>query len=89
MVVSFPLNFFFGCYSLTTKQKCIFVAVIVGITVGLLVYFYSSGYFTQVTENELSPPDPTTPVQPSASKLRAFKKAAVCVDAAVCAEVGK
>lgn len=58
------------------------------LAVGVILYFYCINNFSASTE-ELLPPDPTKPLPPSASKLRAFRKAAVCVDAGVCAEVGR
>lgn len=60
----------------------------VGIAVAILLYFYCTSYFSTNTE-ELVPDDPTSPLPPSASKLRVFKKAAVCVDSGICAEVGR
>ena len=37
----------------------------------------------------LSPPDPEVAQPPSWSKLRTFKRAAVCVDGVACAQIGK
>lgn len=89
MVVGIPTYIFFRCYSLTTKQRCIIIAILAGITIGLLVFLYSWGYFSKQINEDLVPPDPTNPLPPSSSVLRVFKKAAVCVDAAPCAEVGR
>lgn len=89
MVVGIPMYICFYCYSLTTKQKCIIITVLVGLAVGVLIFLYANNYFSASSTQELVPPDPTSPLPASASKLRVFKKAAICVDAAPCAEVGR
>lgn len=91
MVVGILMKFCFYCYSLTGKQRCIVITVLVGLIIGILVFLYANDYFSKSStqKEELVPPDPISPLPPSASKLRVFKKAAVCVDAAPCAEVGR
>lgn len=89
MIAEFLIHICFYCYSLTAKQRCIIITVLIGLVVGLLIFFYANNYFSNSSTEELVPPDPISPLPLSASKLRVFKKAAVCVDAAPCAEVGR
>lgn len=88
MVVGIPMHICFYCYSVSSKQRWILIAILIGLAIGLLVFFYANNYFSKAPE-ELMPPDPSSPLPPSPSKLRIFKSAAVCVDAAPCAEVGR
>lgn len=75
----------------TTKN--ILIAGVVLATVVLSIIAVCSVYGTDrevaIQENEETPPDPETPLPPSWSKLRVFKRGAVCADGAPCAVVGK
>ena len=50
---------------------------------------YGSSRDVDIEENEEIPPDPETPLPPSWSNLKTFKRGAICADAAPCAVVGK
>ena len=75
----------------TTKN--ILIAGVILATVVLSIIAVCSVYGTDrdvvIQENEETPPDPETPLPPSWSKLRVFKRGAVCADGAPCAVVGK
>ncbi|KAF7279318.1 hypothetical protein GWI33_007410 [Rhynchophorus ferrugineus] len=76
------------------KKRHVFGALAVVVVILLIILAYYKGAFGGGSQNEasndvLSPPDPQTALPPSGSLLRVFKKAAVCADSAVCAQVGK
>ncbi|XP_043254168.1 scoloptoxin SSD14-like isoform X2 [Colletes gigas] len=78
-------------FYLTTKN--IVIAGIVLATMILAVIAVCSIYGInrelENQENEKIPPDPETPLPPSWSQTRVFKRGAVCADGAPCAVVGK
>ncbi|XP_011171809.1 scoloptoxin SSD14 isoform X2 [Solenopsis invicta] len=64
-------------------------ALIIAVIIGLSAYA-RSGTSDSRNENEfLMPPDPESFQPPSWSKLRTFKRGAVCADGAPCAVIGK
>jgi len=66
----------------------IVAALIIAIIIGLSAYARNSTSDSQ--DNEfLVPPDPESFQPPSWSKLRTFKRGAVCADGAPCAVIGK
>lgn len=75
------------------KKRYILGTIGILIIVGLLVGAYYSGAFdqkqTKDDEAELKPANPTVPLPSSKSVMRVFKRAAVCADSPICAEVGK
>lgn len=66
----------------------IVAALIIAVIIGLSAYARSS---TSDSRNDefLVPPDPESFQPPSWSKLRTFKRGAVCADGAPCAVIGK
>lgn len=74
------------------KRRYILGAVGVLVVLGLVVGAYYSGAFekAQPADDELTltPPNPTSPLPTSKSILRQFKRAAVCADSVICAEIG-
>ncbi|XP_030764165.1 glutathione hydrolase 1 proenzyme-like isoform X1 [Sitophilus oryzae] len=74
------------------KKRHILGAAALVIVIVLIVVAYFTGVFNSPKsggENALVPADPTKALPPSASVMRVFKRAAVCADSAVCAQVGK
>nr|XP_012142275.1 PREDICTED: gamma-glutamyltranspeptidase 1-like isoform X1 [Megachile rotundata] len=75
------------------NTKTIIIGSIVLATVILAIIaictVYGSNKDVEIQETEEVPPDPETALPPSASKLRVFKRGAVCADGAPCAVVGK
>nr|XP_034182687.1 scoloptoxin SSD14-like isoform X1 [Osmia lignaria] len=75
------------------NTKVIVIGSIVLATVILAIIaictVYGSNRDVEIQENEEVPPDPEAELPPSASKLRTFKRGAVCADGAPCAVVGK
>ncbi|XP_071855674.1 scoloptoxin SSD14 isoform X1 [Bombus fervidus] len=75
------------------NAKSIIIAGIILATVILTIIAICSVYGVsrdvEIQENEEVPPDPETLLPPSWSKLKIFKRGAVCADAALCASIGK
>ncbi|KAL7294184.1 hypothetical protein TKK_0012205 [Trichogramma kaykai] len=74
----------------TRKRWIIGGFVVAGALLTIIVAssLYGSSHGTKKI-GELVPPDPEQPPPPSASKPRAFKRAAVCADGPPCAFIGK
>ncbi|XP_028046427.2 scoloptoxin SSD14 [Monomorium pharaonis] len=64
-------------------------ALIIAIIIGLSVHARSGTSDSQNKNEFLVPPDPENFQPPSWSKLRTFKRGAVCADGAPCAVIGK
>ncbi|XP_076233125.1 scoloptoxin SSD14 isoform X2 [Calliopsis andreniformis] len=73
-----PKNILMAGIELTTL-----ILIIIGIC-----SIYGAPRKLDIHENEEVPPDPESPVPPSWSKLRVFKRGAVCADGAPCAVIG-
>ncbi|XP_060803252.1 glutathione hydrolase 1 proenzyme isoform X2 [Amyelois transitella] len=70
------------------RTKAIIIALVVLVFVSALSgYLIGSGDYRAWKRSE--PPDPVRPLQPSASKLHVFQKAAVCTDAPQCSLIGR
>ncbi|KAI4497650.1 hypothetical protein M0802_007190 [Mischocyttarus mexicanus] len=67
----------------------IVVAVILKIIIAVGLYAIHDSLKYHDNEGTLLPPDPETNQPPSWSKLRVFKRGAVCADGAPCAVIGK
>ncbi|XP_053988692.1 scoloptoxin SSD14-like isoform X1 [Hylaeus volcanicus] len=82
---------FVNKFYLTTKN-----IIIVGIVLATMILaiiaicsIYAINSELVIQENEVVPPDPEENLPPSWSKLRVFKRGAVCADGAPCAAIGK
>lgn len=75
------------------NAKSIIIAGIILATVILTIIaicsVYGASRDVEIQENEDVPPDPEILLPPSWSKLKIFKRGAVCADAALCASIGK
>ncbi|CAL7947456.1 unnamed protein product [Xylocopa violacea] len=75
------------------NTKSIIIASIVLAVIILSIIAICSVFGTskdlEIQENEEIPPDPEELLPPSGSKLRVFKRGAVCADGAPCAVIGK
>lgn len=71
------------------KRRYVVGTIIVIAIIALILILYFSGAFSKHKGSELWPPNPEKALPPSASKLHTFRKAAVCADSAICAEVGR
>lgn len=67
----------------------IVVAVILKIIIAVGLYAIHDSLKYRENEGILLPPDPENKQPPSWSKLRVFKRGAVCADGAPCAVIGK
>ncbi|KAL1494054.1 hypothetical protein ABEB36_009714 [Hypothenemus hampei] len=79
-------------YSPQIKRNYMLAGVTILIIVAICVGAYCTGAFSRQNgdgDAALSPSNPTKPLPPSNSILRVFKKAAVCADSVICAQVGK
>ncbi|XP_043528062.1 scoloptoxin SSD14-like isoform X2 [Frieseomelitta varia] len=74
------------------NTKSIIIASVILATVILSIIAICSVYGAsrdiEIQEDEEIPPDPETPLPPSWSNLKTFKRGAVCADGAPCAVVG-
>ncbi|KAF5277188.1 hypothetical protein FQR65_LT03894 [Abscondita terminalis] len=75
-----------------TLPKCrplliIFILVILAVSIGVIIAYFT-GAFSKADASILTPPNPTKSLPPSASKIRMFKRAAVCVDSVACSKIG-
>lgn len=59
------------------------------LTIIAICSVYGASRDVEIQENEDVPPDPEILLPPSWSKLKIFKRGAVCADAALCANIGK
>ncbi|XP_033222455.1 scoloptoxin SSD14-like isoform X2 [Belonocnema kinseyi] len=83
---NYSRNIFYNRFSLRSKRPIL--AALTGATLILLIFAiveFAIGY----DANQLIPPDPENPQPPSWSKLRIFKRGAVCADGPPCAFIGK
>lgn len=75
------------------NTKSIIIAGVILATVVLSIIaicsVYGASRDVEIQEDEEIPPDPETPLPPSWSNLKTFKRGAVCADGAPCAVVGK
>ncbi|XP_066137785.1 scoloptoxin SSD14-like isoform X1 [Euwallacea fornicatus] len=75
------------------KKRHILGSIALLIVIALIIGIYYAGAFGKSKGSEdgvhLTPANPTKPLPPSNSVLRVFKRAAVCADSVVCAQVGK
>lgn len=77
---------------LTRKRLLIGGSVLVGVLLLIIILVSSlsgSGKPDEPDTADLTPPDPGQPLPASGSKLRTFKRGAVCADGAPCASIGK
>lgn len=82
----------FGNKFYLTSKHIIIAGIILGAAILAIIVvcgIYGTKRELEFHENEETPPDPEIELPPSASKLRIFKRAAVCADGAPCAVVGK
>lgn len=61
--------------------------MVLAVGVGVIIAYFM-GAFSKPGPAVLMPPNPTTPLKSTPSKLHMFKKAAVCVDSVACSKVG-
>ncbi|KAK9679351.1 hypothetical protein QE152_g40097 [Popillia japonica] len=71
------------------KTKYVVILVILVLICIGLGTAHLMGAFSKKVGHLLSPPNPVTPIKPSASQLHIFNKAAVCADGIPCAKIGK
>lgn len=77
--------------SYITAKNILIVAIVFGVGVLAIISLcsiYGPDSELEIQENEEVPPDPESPLPPSWSKLRIFKRGAVCADGAPCAVIG-
>ncbi|XP_050578689.1 scoloptoxin SSD14-like isoform X3 [Bombus affinis] len=78
--------------SYINAKNTIIVGIILAtviITIIAICSVYGTSRDVEIQENEDVPPDPEILLPPSWSKLKIFKRGAVCADAALCANIGK
>ncbi|XP_031840741.1 scoloptoxin SSD14 isoform X2 [Nomia melanderi] len=82
---------FVNKFYLTTKNIIIAGVVLAAVILAIIAVcsIYGANRDLEFQEHEEVPPDPETKLPPSPSKLRVFKRGAVCADGAPCAVVGK
>ncbi|XP_033331225.2 scoloptoxin SSD14 isoform X1 [Megalopta genalis] len=90
-VAGFFTRHFVNKFYLTTKNVIIAGVILAAVILAIIAVcsIYGADRDLEFHENEEVPPDPETALPPSASKLRTFKRGAVCADGAPCAVVGK
>ncbi|KZC10657.1 Gamma-glutamyltranspeptidase 1, partial [Dufourea novaeangliae] len=80
---------FINTFYLTTKNIIIAGVVLATVILAITAVCSIYGANREDYEDENVPPDPEMTLPPSWSKLRVFKRSAVCADGAPCAVVGK
>lgn len=65
------------------------IALVILVCLGVGVAFLAGAFKNNKCDDDLCPPNPTSRLPLSGSKLHRFKKAAVCADGPPCAEIGR
>lgn len=88
-IYQFNNNVVFLIFRPRIKTKYVVILVILVLICIGLGTAHLMGAFSKKVGHLLSPPNPVTPIKPSASQLHIFNKAAVCADGIPCAKIGK